>query len=275
MQAAVEPSRRGLRSARTTNLIGAIIASLEIAALTVLGMLVLLVPTMTWTYIRVPRMQRAVEFLCLLPLAIPAIVLVVGIAPIYSVLTRVIGGTPLSLVFIDIILVLPFAHRAIDAGLKSIDVNTLAEAARSLGAGWPRIMLQIIVPNIRGAIVSASVITVALVLGEFTISSLLNFDTLQVVINLLGKRNAFVSVAVSLAALLFAFVLILGLASVGPRRRQAADDSPRKEPPDAVGPTGRGHVVRSFRGLGPAAGSAPSLRVGPRPRWPDARHRAR
>ena len=207
------------------NLVEAIIVSLEIAALTVLGMLLLLVPTMTWTYIRVPRMQRPVEFLCLLPLAIPAIVLVVGIAPIYSVLTRAIGGTPLSLVFIDIILVLPFAHRAIDAGLKSIDVNTLAEAARSLGAGWPRIMLQIIVPNIRGAIVSASVITVALVLGEFTISSLLNFDTLQVVINLLGKRNAFVSVAVSLAALLFAFVLIFGLASVGPRRRQPADDS--------------------------------------------------
>ena len=59
-------------------------------------------------------------------------------------------------------------------------------------------MLQVIVPNIRGAIVSASVITVALVLGEFTISSLLNFDTLQVVINLLGKRDAFVAVAVSL-----------------------------------------------------------------------------
>ena len=97
---------------------------------------------------------------------------------------------------------------------------TLAEAARSLGAGWPRVMLQIIVPNMRGAILSAAVISVALVLGEFTISSLLNYDTLQVVINLLGKRNAFVAVAVSLAALLFAFVLILGIASV--RRRWTA-----------------------------------------------------
>jgi putative spermidine/putrescine transport system permease protein len=207
------------------NLVGAIIVTLEIAVLTVLGMLLLLVPTMTWTYLRVPRMQRPIEFLCLLPLAIPAIVLVVGIAPIYSVITRTVGGTPLTLVFIDIILVLPYAHRAIDAGLKSIDVNTLAEAARSLGASWPRVMVQIVVPNIRGALISASVITVALVLGEFTISSLLNFDTLQVVINLLGKRNAFVSVAVSLAALLFAFVLILGLASFAPRRRQAVEDS--------------------------------------------------
>ena len=155
-------------------------------------------------------MKRPVEFLCLLPLAIPAIVLVVGIAPIYSIIIAQRGGSPLALVLIDIILVLPFVHRAIDAGLRSIDVATLAEAARSLGAGWPRVIGQIIVPNIRGAILSASVITVALVLGEFTICSLLNYDTVQVVINLLGKRNAFVAVAVSLAALLFAFFLILG-----------------------------------------------------------------
>ena len=98
-------------------------------------------------------------------------------------------------------------------------------------------MFQIIAPNLRGAILSASVITVALVLGEFTISSLLNYDTLQVVINLLGKRDAFVAVAVSLAALLFAFVLILGIAIVGRgapptgrrthRRRRSPDDRSR------------------------------------------------
>ena len=118
---------------------------------------------------------------------------------------------------------LPLRYRAIDAGLRSIDVNTLAEAAHSLGAGWIRVIAQIIVPNIRGAIVSAAVIAVALVLGEFTISSLLNFDTLQVVINLLGKRNAFVSVAVSLAALLFAFVLVLGLRASSSRRKAAEE----------------------------------------------------
>jgi len=120
--------------------------------------------------------------------------------------------------------VLPYAHRAIDAGLRSIDVITLAEAARSLGAGWPRVMLQVIVPNLRAALLSASVIAVALVLGEFTISSLLNYDTLQVVINLIGKRDAFISVAVSLAALLFAFVLIFGIAVVAGGRRRAVEE---------------------------------------------------
>jgi len=138
--------------------------------------------------------------------------------------TFIFGGSALTLVFIDIILVLPFAYRALDAALRAIDVATLADAARSLGASWPRVIGQIVVPNIRPGILSASVLTVALVLGEFTISSLLNFDTLQVTINLLGKRSAYISVAVSLAALIFAFVLIFAIAAFAPggSRRQAA-----------------------------------------------------
>jgi putative spermidine/putrescine transport system permease protein len=194
------------------DVIDGITTSLEIAVLTVFGMLLLLVPTMVWTIVRVPRMRRVVEFLCLLPLAIPAIVIVVGIAPIYRWMGQhlgPLGSSPLTLALIDIILVLPFAYRAIDAGLRGIDVATLADAARSLGAGWPRAIFQVIVPNIRAGILSASVLAIALVLGEYTISSLLSFNTLQVIIYALGKRDAFVSVAVSLAALIFAFVLLV------------------------------------------------------------------
>jgi len=117
-----------------------------------------------------------------------------------------------------VILVLPYAYRAIDNGLGAIDLRTLAEAARSLGAAWPTVLARVVVPNIRGALVSASFLSVALVLGEFTLASLLNFNNLQVTINLLGKRDAPVSVAVSLAALLLAFVLLLMLSYVGRRR---------------------------------------------------------
>ena len=73
------------------------------------------------------------------------------------------GGSPLTLAFIDIILVLPYAYRAIDSGIRMVDVATLADASsRSLGAGWPRTIFQVIVPNIRGGILSASVLAVAL-----------------------------------------------------------------------------------------------------------------
>jgi putative spermidine/putrescine transport system permease protein len=215
------------------DLIGGITTSLEIAVLTVFGMLLLLVPTMVWTVVRVPRMRRVIEFLCLLPLAIPAIVLVVGIVPIYRWMGQnlgAVGGSPLTLALINVILVLPYAYRAIDSGMRTIDIATLADAARSLGAGWPRTILQVIVPNIRGGILSAAVLAVALVLGEYTISSLLSFNTLQVVIFLLGKRDAYVSVAVSLAALLFAFVLLYVIARFAPGAGGRGRIAPEEEP---------------------------------------------
>ena len=103
---------------------------------------------------------------------------------------------------------------------------TLAEAGRSLGCSWAGVILRIVVPNIMGAIMSAALISVALVLGEFTISSLLNFDTLQVVINLLGKRDASIAVAVSLAALLLAATLLFLLSFIdqGRARARVADE---------------------------------------------------
>jgi putative spermidine/putrescine transport system permease protein len=87
----------------------------------------------------------------------------------------------------------------------------------------------VIVPNIRGGVLSASVLAIALVLGEYTISSLLSFNTLQVVIYLLGKRDPFISVAVSLSALIFAFVLLIVITRVGggrDRRRQREVEEP-------------------------------------------------
>jgi putative spermidine/putrescine transport system permease protein len=196
-----------------------IVSSLEQAALTALLMLVLLVPTAIWVRLRLPRLRRLVEFLCLLPLTIPAIVLVVGLAPVYAWVTYFLGGSSLTLVFAYTILVLPYAYRAIDAGLAAIDVRTLAEAARSLGSGWTTVIVRVVLPNIRSAVLSAAFLTVALVLGEYTIASLLSRTNLQVSIALLGKSSATMSVAVSLTSLVLAFVLLMLLSLFGSSSR--------------------------------------------------------
>jgi putative spermidine/putrescine transport system permease protein len=201
------------------DLASGIVASLGQAVLTALLMLVLLVPTAVWVRLRLPGLRRLIEFICLLPLTIPAIVLVVGLAPVYAWVNYFLGGSSLTLTFAYTILVLPYAYRAIDAGLSAIDVKTLAEAARSLGAGWGTVMWRVVLPNIRSAVLSAAFLTVALVLGEFTIASLLHRDNLQVAIELLGKSSATMSVAVSLAALVLAFILLLLLSLFGERRK--------------------------------------------------------
>lgn len=198
-----------------------IITSLLLAALTVVAMLIVLVPTMIWVRMRTPWARGAVEFLCLLPLTIPALVVVVGLRNVYLWVTYLLGESALTLAFVYVVLVLPFAYRSIDAALSAIDLGTLSEAARSLGAGWPTTIIRVVVPNIWSGILSAAFISVAVVLGEYTVASLSGFQTLPVQIVALGKTDGPTSVAASLATLLFGFVLLLALSLVTRRRRHA------------------------------------------------------
>lgn len=192
-----------------------IIASILLALLTVIVMLLLLVPTMTWVRLRLPGLSRTLEFICLLPLTVPAIVLVVGLTPVYAWVVYLLGGAAVWLGFAYVILVLPYAYRALDAGLRAIDVKTLSEAARSLGASWFTVMWRIVLPNLRTAVLSASFLSVALVLGEFTIANLFSRNNLQVAMYLLGKSDAQISVAVGLVSLVFAFLVLFAMSFVG------------------------------------------------------------
>jgi putative spermidine/putrescine transport system permease protein len=216
----------------------AIDASLELALVTSLAMLVLLVPTMVWVRLKLRRLSRILEFVCLLPLTIPAIVLVVGLFPMYIWLGTNVSDSILTLAFAYVVLVLPYCYRALDAGLGAIDVKTLSEAARSLGASWFSVMWRIIVPNISNAILNATLLSVALVLGEYTIANNLLYNNLQVELVHLERANAGVSIAVAVAALVFAFVLLIAISLVGGRPRRA-----------------RSEAVTNF-GTGPVQGSA-------------------
>jgi putative spermidine/putrescine transport system permease protein len=175
---------------------------------------------MIWVRLRVRWLARTIEFLCLLPLTIPAIVLVVGLAYIYNRIQRIELST-LMLFWVYVILALPYAYRALSAGLTAIDVTTLSEAARSLGASWFTVIVRVIAPNMRAAILNAVVLTVALVLGEFTIAYLLLYTNLQVELYSISRNtpNAGVLFSTSLAVLMFTFVLLLIVSYAGRRRR--------------------------------------------------------
>jgi putative spermidine/putrescine transport system permease protein len=201
-------------------LISSIEITLELAVITCVLVLVLLVPTMIWIRLRVQWLARTMEILCLLPLTIPAIVLVVGLGPIYNRIQHY-SVSSLMLFWIYVILALPYAYRALASGINAIDVTTLSEAARSLGASWFTVMVRVIAPNIRQAILNAMLLTFALVLGEFTIAYLLLYNNLQEELYSISRTspNAGVLFSTSFAALLFGFVLLLILSFAGRRRR--------------------------------------------------------
>ncbi|MEP7026936.1 MAG: ABC transporter permease subunit, partial [Actinomycetota bacterium] len=169
-------------------LLSAIEIQLELALITCIAVVVLLLPTMIWIQLKVPGLSRVFEFLCLLPLTIPAIVLVVGLAPIYNKIEHY-NLSALQLFWAYVILALPYAYRALITGLNAIDVKTLAEAGRSLGGNWFTVMVRLITPNMWPAILNALLLSSALVLGEFTLAEILNFVTLPVALFNISRES--------------------------------------------------------------------------------------
>jgi putative spermidine/putrescine transport system permease protein len=138
----------------------------------------------------------------LMPFVIPPVVLVFGLIRFYSrdplPLTGSDVGSNALLVFAYVILSFPYMYRAVDTGLQSIDVRTLTEAAQSLGAGWLRIIVRVIFPNLRVAILSGAFLTLAIVVGEYTIASFLARPAFGPYLSLLGQNRAYEPAAVSL-----------------------------------------------------------------------------
>src|SRR5499427_431014 len=167
-----------------------------LAVATIVFGILLIVPTAYWIQLRLPRLRPVVEFITLLPLVIPAIVLVFGYLRIYnsSSLLPMTGSewsTDLLLMFSYVTLALPYMYRAIETGLRAIDVRTLTEAAESLGASWPTIMFRVIFPNVRAAVLSGAFLTFAVVIGEFTMASLLDRPAFGPYLQLIGANRAY------------------------------------------------------------------------------------
>lgn len=243
--------------------------SLILAVATVIIVLVFLVPAIVIVAVGAPRLRRVLEFVCIIPITVPAIVLVVGLAPVYSVVVRVFGSAPWTLAFAYGITVLPYAYRAIQSNLAGVDVVTLSEAARSLGASWGSVFFRVIVPNIRRGILVASIITVAVVLGEYTIASLLNRNTLQTALVQVSKSDPYVAVIFALLALAFVFVLLFVIGRVSTAGRGARSRRVRRPAPAAATAAAAADAAAAVPPAAPAAAApAAAPAVVPAPRVP-------
>lgn len=200
--------------------------SMTLAGLTVLIGVALIVPAAVAVRLHAARLRGLVEFLTLLPLVVPAIVLVFGYIRLYSsdsllALTDTDFGADTLLTCGYVTLALPYIYRAVDAGLAAIDVRTLTEAAESLGARPAVILLRVVLPNIRTAILSGAFLTVAIVLGEFTFASLLDRPTFGPYMQLLGANRAYEPAALSLIAFALTWALMAAIGLIGRRRSPA------------------------------------------------------
>jgi len=191
--------------------------TLRLTLISVALSMAIMVPTVTLVHLSAKKYRRLVEFVSIQPLVIPPVVLVLGVV---NVMPTNWMGSPDLLAFEYAVLAMPFTFRALDAGLTNLDIKTIVDAARGLGASWFTVLLRIVAPNLKSGIFGAAFLTIALVLGEFTMASLMLWNTFPTWIATVGQSDASLSVALSVASLAFAWVLLV-LLSFADRRRKA------------------------------------------------------
>jgi putative spermidine/putrescine transport system permease protein len=115
----------------------------------------------------------------------------------------------------------PYMYRAVDNGLRAINIRTLTEAAQSLGAKWRTIIWRVIFPNLKVALLSGALLTFAIVIGELTIALYLGQHTFGPYMADLVRNK--VSEPAALTVLSFAFTWIaMGIISYLTRRQPSS-----------------------------------------------------
>jgi len=210
--------------------------SLELAAATIVLVYLLLIPAVIAVRLGSPRLRTVVELTCTLPLVVPSIALVAGITtvlkwgtdhlqstPFFQTLLAIQNPTfPVILLLAYVVMAVPLAYRTLDAGMRALDVRTLLEAAQNNGAGRTRAIVTVILPNLRGALLNTALLTLALVLGEFTVSSILGYTPFAVwIVNGNSSGQGPVTVAVSIVSLVLTWALLLTLSATSSRRNSS------------------------------------------------------
>ena len=209
------------RALTDPDFINTFVFSNQMAVITILISILLIVPTAYWVQLRVPQFRPVIEFITLLPFVIPAIILVFGLIktyskpfeifsiPIFPALTNTEIGTNILLISGYLVLSLPYMYRSVDNGLRAMDVRVLTEAALSLGAGWPTIFFRVILPNLRTALLSGALITFATVVGELTFATFLGRPAFGPYLAQLGSHRAYEPAALTIVSFALTWVAMI------------------------------------------------------------------
>ncbi len=154
--------------------------SLLVAALTVVLDAAIAIPAVYAVHTLGGRFLRSVyDSVILLPIAVPPIVMGLGLIQSFNWPGFSLVGTWQLLLGAHIVYTLPFTLRPIMANMEMIQWNVLEEAGMSLGAGMPLLFRRVLVPNLMPGILSGALMTFAMSLGEFQLAVMLTSSNSQ------------------------------------------------------------------------------------------------
>ncbi|SPF45903.1 ABC-type spermidine/putrescine transport system, permease component II [Candidatus Desulfosporosinus infrequens] len=179
---------------------------------TIILSILLIVPSLCMAIVYYPRLEKLFEILSILPFAMPGVILAIGMIQMYSRGPLRITNIPWILIGSYFVLILPFMYQSIKNSFRSLNVKALTEAAIMLGCGKFETFVKLIFPNVLRGVITAALISVSVLFGEFVLANLLvgdNYETIQIYLYKLQKVD--VHMANALVAAYFLVILLMSL----------------------------------------------------------------
>ncbi|MPY94934.1 MAG: ABC transporter permease subunit [Acidimicrobiia bacterium] len=168
-----------------------------------------------WLVERAPRRSSGVVSPTMLaPLAFPGAILGISLVIAYAPQPFGLSGGLVILFIAYVIGNLPLAFTYLRAGLKQVD-RSMEEAARSLGATWPKTIRSITIPLLKGPVLVVAVLTFVLQFRDLESSIFLYNGTnpvIAVVLFTLAEESLFQLIGALSIIILGVNALVIGVA---------------------------------------------------------------
>ncbi|MFC6161723.1 ABC transporter permease [Kribbella jiaozuonensis] len=205
-----DPTGDHLRQALSGDELASLSVSLQTAFLG--GLLAVIFGTWGAMAAHDTRFARVADAMHHLPIAVPSVVVGLGLLVAFSRQPVLLNGTKWIVVIAHLVLMVAFSYGTVAAALQRVDPS-YAEVAASLGASPARVLWRVRLPMLLPAISSAAGLSVALSMGEVGATIMVypaSWRTLPVSIFALTDRGqAFVAAAEAVVLLATTVVLVV------------------------------------------------------------------
>lgn len=155
--------------------------------------------------------RRVVDALFLLPIAVPTVVVGLGLLVAFSRKPFLLNGSSLLVIIAHVVIVSAFAYSSVSASLTGLDPS-FAQVAASLGARPSYVLRRVVLPLLTPGLVAAAGLAFALSMGELAATIMVyppQWTTLPVGIQAHTARGGVFAAAGMTVVLLFATLVVL------------------------------------------------------------------
>ena len=181
--------------------------SLFVSIVPVIISLVALLLAIFVVTVYLPKYEKVLQTIVLLPYVIPGVVLAIALIKLFS---NTLGNSVWLLIFAYCVFILPFMYQGIRNSLRNINVKQLVEACELLGATKIQAFTKVVVANILPGIKVSVLLSFSTLFGEFTLINLLiggRYETIQIMLYKMLRESGHISSA--LVVTYFSVILVI------------------------------------------------------------------